>query len=135
MAGSSSSRRRRRRWKFADAEFDEASWALRVDGQVVPLEGKPLEVLHELLLRAGEVVTKDEILDAVWPGLNVVEGSLPTAISKLRKALGGRQDNIIETVPRVGSAFHRCGADRRAEARPSPWRCRRGSARPFRHRG
>jgi len=102
MAGSSSSRRRRRRWKFADAEFDEASWALRVDGQVVPLEGKPLEVLHELLLRAGEVVTKDEILDAVWPGLNVVEGSLPTAISKLRKALGGRQDNIIETVPRVG---------------------------------
>jgi len=59
-------------------------------------------VLHELLLRAGEVVTKDEILDAVWPGVSVVEGSLPTAISKLRKALGERQDNIIETVPRVG---------------------------------
>ncbi len=102
MAGSSSSRRRRRLWTFAGAEFDEASWALRVDGHVVALEGKPLEVLHELLLRAGEVVTKDEILDAVWPGLNVVEGSLPTAISKLRKVLGGRQDNIIETVPRVG---------------------------------
>ncbi|HVH49557.1 MAG TPA: winged helix-turn-helix domain-containing protein, partial [Sphingomicrobium sp.] len=102
MQGSTSSRRRRRLWTFAGAEFDEASWALRVDGHVVALEGKPLEVLHELLLRAGEVVTKDEILDAVWPGLNVVEGSLPTAISKLRKVLGGRQDNIIETVPRVG---------------------------------
>jgi len=103
MASStSSSRRRRRLWKFSGAEFDEASWALRVDGQTVALEGKPLEVLHELLLRAGEVVTKDEILDAVWPGLTVVEGSLPTAISKLRKALGERQDNIIETVPRVG---------------------------------
>ncbi len=102
MHGSTSSRRRRRLWKFAGAEFDEASWALRVDGQVVALEGKPLEVLHELLLRAGEVVTKDEILDAVWPGLTVVEGSLPTAISKLRKALGERPDNIIETVPRVG---------------------------------
>lgn len=103
MASStSSSRRRRRLWKFSGAEFDEASWALRVDGQAVALEGKPLEVLHELLLRAGEVVTKDEILDAVWPGLTVVEGSLPTAISKLRKALGERQDNIIETVPRVG---------------------------------
>ncbi|MEQ8312128.1 MAG: winged helix-turn-helix domain-containing protein [Sphingopyxis sp.] len=100
--GTSSSRRRRRLWNFAGAEFDEASWALRVDGHVVALEGKPLEVLHELLLRAGEVVTKDEILDAVWPGLTVVEGSLPTAISKLRKALGERQDNIIETVPRVG---------------------------------
>ncbi len=102
MHGSTSSRRRRRLWKFAGAEFDEASWALRVDGHVVALEGKPLEVLHELLLRAGEVVTKDEILDAVWPGVSVVEGSLPTAISKLRKALGERQDNIIETVPRVG---------------------------------
>lgn len=103
MASStSSSRRRRRLWKFSGAEFDEASWSLRVAGQVVALEGKPLEVLHELLLRAGEVVTKDEILDAVWPGLTVVEGSLPTAISKLRKALGGQQDNIIETVPRVG---------------------------------
>ncbi|MBX3564626.1 MAG: winged helix-turn-helix domain-containing protein [Sphingomonas sp.] len=102
MHGSTSSRRRRRLWKFAGAEFDEASWALRVDGQSVALEGKPLEVLHELLLRAGEVVTKEEILDAVWPGVSVVEGSLPTAISKLRKALGERQDNIIETVPRVG---------------------------------
>src|SRR3546814_14902803 len=58
--------------------------------------------LHELLLRAGEVVTKDEILDAVWPGLTVVEGSLATAISKLRKALGGDADAIIATVPRVG---------------------------------
>lgn len=100
--GSSSSRRRRRLWKFSGAEFDEASWALRVNGQAITLESKPLEVLHELLLRAGEVVTKDEILDAVWPGLTVVEGSLTTAISKLRKALGEHQDNIIETVPRVG---------------------------------
>lgn len=55
MTQSSSSRRRRRLWKFAGAEFDEASWTLRVDGHAVTLEGKPLEVLHELLLRAGEV--------------------------------------------------------------------------------
>ena len=102
MASSSGSRRRRRLWHFAGAEFDEASWSLRVDGVAVALEGKPLEVMHELLLRAGEVVAKDEILDAVWPGVTVVEGSLPTAISKLRKALGERADNIIETVPRVG---------------------------------
>jgi len=102
MSRLSSSRRRRRLWKFAGAEFDEASWALRVGGQITPLEGKPLEVLHELLLRAGEVVTKDELLDAVWPGVAVVEGSLPTAVSKLRKALGEKQDNVIETVPRVG---------------------------------
>ena len=102
MTQSSSSRRRRRLWKFAGAEFDEASWTLRVDGHAVTLEGKPLEVLHELLLRAGEVVTKDEIFDAVWPGVTVVEGSLTTAISKLRKALGETHEQIVETVPRVG---------------------------------
>lgn len=102
MSRTHSSRRRRRLWHFAGADFDEASWTLRVDGQAVALEGKPLEVLHELLLRAGEVVTKDEMLDAVWPGVTVVEGSLTTAISKLRKALGGAADAIIATVPRVG---------------------------------
>jgi len=117
MHGSNASRRRRRLWRFSGAEFDEASWTLRIDGQPVPLEGKPLEVLHELLLRAGEVVTKDEILDAVWPGVAVVEGSLPTAISKLRKALGERQDNIIETVPRVG---YRLTCSVRIEAVESP---------------
>lgn len=102
MRGGTSSRRRRRLWAFAGAEFDEASWSLRVDGRPVTLEAKPLEVLHELLLRSGEVVTKDEILDSVWPGVTVVEGSLATAISKLRKALGTRPDPVIETVPRVG---------------------------------
>ncbi|ATQ43024.1 protein kinase domain-containing protein [Caulobacter mirabilis] len=102
VVGSSGSRRRRRLWRFAGAEFDEASWTLRVDGQAVALEGKPLEVLHELLLRAGEVVAKEEILDSVWAGVTVVEGSLPTAVSKLRKALGAGQDDVIETVPRIG---------------------------------
>lgn len=117
MSESSSSRRRRRLWRFADAEFDEASWALRVGGRAVALEGKPLEVLHELLLRAGEVVTKDEILDAVWPGVTVVEGSLATAVSKLRKALGTREDNVIETVPRIG---YRLTATVRIESIDSP---------------
>lgn len=117
MSGSSSSRRRRRLWRFAGAEFDEASWTLRVDGRPVALEGKPLEVLHELLLRAGEVVTKDEILDAVWPGVTVVEGSLATAVSKLRKALGTSQDTIIETVPRIG---YRLIASVRIESIDSP---------------
>jgi eukaryotic-like serine/threonine-protein kinase len=68
-------------------------------GRPIELELKPLEVLQQLLLRAGEVVTKESLLDSVWPGLNVVDGSLATAVSKLRKALG---EGIILTVPRVG---------------------------------
>lgn len=97
-------RRQGRRWLFASAVLDESSWTLRVDGRRIPLEAKPLELLHELLLRAGQVVTKDELLDAVWPGLSVVEASVPTAVLKLRRALGDEKGagRIIETVPRIG---------------------------------
>lgn len=99
---SGSERRRRRRWRFGNASFDESQWALSVDGRAVQLEGKPLEILHELLLNAGEVVSKGELLDAVWPGVHVVEASLTTAVSKLRKALADDAGEIIETVPRIG---------------------------------
>lgn len=91
-----------RRWRFAQYEFDEASRELRAQGAVVDLESKPLEVLYQLLLRAGEVVTKEELLESAWPGVSVVEGSLATAISKLRKALGDDDPPIILTVPRIG---------------------------------
>jgi DNA-binding winged helix-turn-helix (wHTH) protein/serine/threonine protein kinase/tetratricopeptide (TPR) repeat protein len=88
-------------WHFADCEFDEPGRELRVRGRAVELEAKPLELLHQLLLHPGEVLTKDELFEAVWPGLTVVEGSLTTAISKLRKALGNG-DRIVVTVPRIG---------------------------------
>jgi DNA-binding winged helix-turn-helix (wHTH) protein/serine/threonine protein kinase/Flp pilus assembly protein TadD len=91
-----------RLWSFAGREFDESRLELRLNGKPVELELKPLEILVQLLLHAGEVVTKDELLDAVWPGLTVVEGSLSTAIYKLRKALGDEDSTVVVTVPRVG---------------------------------
>lgn len=93
---------RRRRWIFADAVFDEPSWSLSVGGRGVELEGKPLLVLLELLIHAGETVTRDELLDAVWPDVHVVEASLTTAISKLRKALNDAGGAVIQTVPKIG---------------------------------
>src|SRR4051795_852255 len=94
----------RRRWSFANCVFDEAVWSLSVNGQRVAVETKPLELLRALLVEAGHLVTKDELLDRVWPNLTVVEGSLPTAVHKLRLALNdeNRMAQIIETVPRVG---------------------------------
>jgi non-specific serine/threonine protein kinase len=89
-------------WRFHECEFDDLALQLRVHGNPVGLELKPLEVLQQLLLRAGEVVSKEELLDSVWPGLTVVDGSLATAISKLRKALGDQNSSIVITVPRVG---------------------------------
>lgn len=96
------SRRRRRRWAFGTVLFDEASWALLVDGAPVTLEAKPLELLLELCLRAGETISKDELLATVWNGTNVVENSLPTAIAKLRRALGPANQDAIATVSRIG---------------------------------
>ena len=89
-------------WTFGGCEFDELRRELRVEGEVVGLEPKPIEVLHQLLLRAGQVVTKEDLLESVWPGLMVVDGSLATAVSKLRKALGDDESSVLLTVPRVG---------------------------------
>lgn len=89
-------------WRFADAELDEASWRLSVRGQPVELEPRPLQVLRELLRCAGEVVRKDELVEAVYGHLHVTDGALNQAISKLRSALGDRDQAIITTVHRLG---------------------------------
>lgn len=92
------------RWSFANVVFDERAWTLTVDGKPVAVEGKPLAVLRELLLHAGEKVTKEHLMEAVWPGVFVAEASLTTAMRKLREAIGDdRKDNrIIETVSGIG---------------------------------
>lgn len=87
-------------WQFGRCEFDELRYELRVDDAIVDLEGKPLEVLHQLLLGAGATVRKEELLETVWPGVLVVDASLATAVSKLRKVLG--DEEVIKTVPKVG---------------------------------
>lgn len=96
--------RAQRVWRFASAEFDEASRRLRIDRRTMGLEAKPAQLLSLLLRRAGETVTKAELLAAAWPGVTVVEASLPTAMRKLRLALGEDRhaSHTIETVPGVG---------------------------------
>src|SRR5258707_10835738 len=91
-----------RLWRFADYELDELGRELRVKGKPIELESKPLDILLQLLLHAGEVVTKEELLESVWPDVMVVDGSLATAVSKLRKAMGDEDHPAIVTVPRVG---------------------------------
>src|SRR5512144_1529508 len=72
-----------RLWHFGHCDFDETRYELRVHGRAVDLEVKPLEVLHQLLQRNGEVVSKEYLLEKVWPGVLVVDASLATAVSKL----------------------------------------------------
>jgi len=98
---------RKCRWTFGGRVFDEANWTLTVNGARVPIESKPLKILRELLLRRHEVVSKEELLDAIWPEVTVVEASLTTAVRKLRIALGegDNRHEFIETVPGIGYRF------------------------------
>ncbi len=93
------------RWRFGDAEFDEARRELRVAGLAVDMERKPLEVLSLLLRHAGEVVTKEELFETVWAGRITVDHVLSTAVGKLRKVLDADGAHRIATVPRIGYRF------------------------------
>jgi non-specific serine/threonine protein kinase len=90
------------RYRFGNAEFDETRFELRVAGLAVHVERKPLEVLALLLHRAGEVVTKEEMLLTVWAGRPSVETVVTNALTKLRDALGTENAALVVTQPRVG---------------------------------
>jgi adenylate cyclase len=73
----------------------------------VAISSRGLNILGVLIERAGEVVSKDEIIAAVWPGTVVEESNLTVQISALRRALeqGRPNGRCIQTVPRRGYRF------------------------------
>ena len=95
----------RRLWRFAGSSFDEASLVLTVNNRAVDLERRPLQLLALLLTHAGEIVTKDEILDALWPGREVTEASLTNCMARLRQGLGDAGHTAIRTVHGYGYRF------------------------------
>ena len=79
---------------------------LRRDGVPVPLAAKAFDVLVALVRNHGRLLSKEALLQEVWPGVIVEEVNLTVNISAIRKALGGDEtDNWIETVPRHGYRF------------------------------
>ena len=89
-------------WHFDHCRFEEASLELWVAEQPVELERKPLEVLRHLLRHAGEVVTKDELQAAVWPGRVLSDTVLTKAISRMREVLQDSDQRIVRTVHGYG---------------------------------
>src|SRR5262245_52404337 len=76
------------------------------DGEPVALNPKAFRVLALLVERSGHLVQKSEILDLIWEGSFVEEGSLAKAISFARQALGDTsKEKFIQTVPRRGYRF------------------------------
>ena len=76
-------------------------------GETVPVEPKAFRVLLFLLQNPGRLVTKDEILKAVWNGCSVSDNSLTRSIATLRRLLGDdtHEPRYIATVPTVGYRF------------------------------
>ena len=69
-------------------EIDLGRRELRSSGIPVPLGGRAFEVVTVLVQSASEFVTKDDLMDRVWPGATVGEGTIHVHISAVRKALG-----------------------------------------------
>ena len=97
----------RRAYRFGPFHLDVRERRLSRGGEVIPLRLKVFDTLVILVENAGRLVTKQELLDTVWPETTVEENNLNHNVSVLRKALGGKAtgQQYIETVPRVGYRF------------------------------
>jgi TolB-like protein len=94
-------------FRFIDVEVDERNFSITKAGEVLPVEPKVFRVLQFLLRHPSRVVTKSELLDAVWNGCSVSESSLTRTVATLRRLLGDdiREPRYIATVPTVGYRF------------------------------
>jgi DNA-binding winged helix-turn-helix (wHTH) protein/tetratricopeptide (TPR) repeat protein len=91
-------------YRFDDFVLDPSKRTFARRGEALSVSPKAFEVLTYLVRNPGRVVTKDELLKAVWPDSFVEEGNLAQHISWLRKALGDRSNDIV-TVPGRGYQF------------------------------
>jgi TolB-like protein/DNA-binding winged helix-turn-helix (wHTH) protein len=94
---------------FADFDVDLDSGEIRRHGVRVRLRGKPCQILVAVLKNAGEVVTRQQLIETLWPANTFVDfdSNLKTALSNLRRALGDSAEypRFIETIQGVGYRF------------------------------
>ena len=95
------------RSQFGPFLIDARERMLRRDGEPVPLTPKAFDVLVALLEKPGQLISKEELLQKVWPDTFVEESNLAYNVFALRKALGDAAENsrYIETVPKKGYRF------------------------------
>jgi DNA-binding winged helix-turn-helix (wHTH) protein/Tol biopolymer transport system component len=94
-------------FRFEDVEVREREFCLIKAGKALAVEPKAFRVLLFLLRNPGKVVTKEELLNAVWSDAAVTENSLTRSILKLRRVLedDAHEPRYIETVATVGYRF------------------------------
>ena len=100
-------------------EVDLTRRELRAEGKHVPIGGRAFEIVEVMVLSAGHLVTKDELIDRVWHGVIVEENALQAQISAIRKSFGADRE-LLQTVSRRGyrllGTWTACDSNRPVEA-------------------
>ena len=91
--------------KFLGFTLDPERGSLQTADRDIKLRPKTFDVLCLLLLNAGRLVHREELLSTLWPGVIVNEESITQCVSELRQALGDREHKIIKTIARRGYLF------------------------------
>lgn len=109
-------------FEFRDCRVDGASLHVFRNGALLSLPPKAVELLVQLLARSGEIVTKSELLNEIWPDTVVAEANLAQYIYLLRKALDDPgQSSSIVTLPGRGYRFaEKVIAEEVSESAPAP---------------
>lgn len=92
-------------YSFNDLVLDADRGTLSKSGVEIPLRPKSFDVLVYLIKHQGVLVSKDDLLGAIWPDVVVTEDSLTQCLIEVRKALGDKSKSMIRTVPRRGYLF------------------------------
>jgi DNA-binding winged helix-turn-helix (wHTH) protein/alpha-beta hydrolase superfamily lysophospholipase len=90
---------------FEDFSLDLRQCVLQRRGEVIELRPKAFDVLRHLVANAGSVVSKQQLFEALWPGLVVTDDALVQCVSDIRQALSDSGQRIIRTLPRRGYLF------------------------------
>ena len=93
--------------RFGPFQIDPRTWTLTRDGQPIDLSPRLVEILGHLATRDGAIVTKDELLERFWPGVNINDNTLTRAVADIRKALGdsAAAPQYVQTLARRGYRF------------------------------
>jgi pimeloyl-ACP methyl ester carboxylesterase/DNA-binding winged helix-turn-helix (wHTH) protein len=94
-------------YRFGAFSLDSAQGILSAREREIPLAGKAFDTLCMLVENAGRVVSKQELIDRLWPGLHVAENNLAQQVSLVRKTLAAvdAATEYVETMPRRGYRF------------------------------
>lgn len=90
---------------FNDFTLDLTRGSLLRDDQEIKLRPKSFETLRHLVENSGRLISKNELIAAVWPDTSVTDDSLVQCLIEIRRALGDGAQQLVKTVPRRGYIF------------------------------